>query len=139
MVKKTVDFVGTVSQATMRPQDILSSCLEVLAEYWPEKYEEIDSQVPWDDNNFWYSEEADWLLKDVWDAMNEIAPGFCFFGSHPGDGADYGFWLHENVACFLHDVEEFLAKRLSFSEFKRSFRRFKREVDISAKDLKRLR
>jgi hypothetical protein len=39
------------------------------------------------------SDERTYILNEViWDIMNELAPNGCDFGSHPGDGCDYGFW-----------------------------------------------
>jgi hypothetical protein len=36
------------------------------------------------------------LINDLCDALNGYAPDYCYFGAHPGDGADFGFWLCED-------------------------------------------
>ena len=99
---KTADFTGTVSHATMRPQDLFPSFLGVLHEFDPEEAQKIQDDIPpaafEDDNHeWWMSEDCSWLLnEELFDAMNVIAPEGYYFGAHPGDGSDYGFWEVED-------------------------------------------
>lgn len=55
--------------------------------------------------DFWDCETAGDLLtwlwcEDIFDRLNELAPNWCYFGSHEGDGADFGFWVSWD---HLHD------------------------------------
>lgn len=94
---KKVDFTGTVSHGTMRPQDLIPSFLEVLEEFehpkapaFREEWEKIEKEEDW------WGESCGYLLnEDMFDAMNELAPEGYYFGSHPGDGSDYGYWEEE--------------------------------------------
>ena len=42
-------------------------------------------------------QHADWLMDDLFDALEECAPKGHYFGSHPGDGSDLGFWPTSGV------------------------------------------
>ena len=33
-----------------------------------------------------------WLITDLSDKLDELAPEGYYFGAHPGDGADFGYW-----------------------------------------------
>ena len=114
---RTVDVIGTVSQATMREQDVLPAIMDVLGEYHPAAFNRIQYDIAFGDDSrftqvqasiiyswlcsndcslFWDSEEAFYILnEDCWDAMQEIAPEGFYFGAHAGDGCDYGFWAIE--------------------------------------------
>ena len=42
-------------------------------------------------------EQAGYILDELFDALNGYCPPFVFFGSHPGDGADFGYWPDVDV------------------------------------------
>ena len=95
----------SLSHATMRPQDLIPVFMEKLYELninrWMdlvcENHDLCLALAAFDDKNPWFeSEEAVRLLnEDICDALDECAPDGYHFGSHPGDGSDYGFWPNE--------------------------------------------
>jgi hypothetical protein len=108
---KNTAQIGTVSHGTMRPQDLIPCFLEELGarqvnlSKFALKFRELQSEADaflhklhvWgvilDDNDPWWdSEESAQMLEALFDALGELAPPYCYFGSHPGDGCDYGFW-----------------------------------------------
>ena len=89
--------IGSISHGTMRPEDIIPEFIYTLKQLDIEKkYTEliIEAEAITDFD----SEEADEILnEDLFNALNEMAPPYFYFGSHPGDGSDYGFWLSEDL------------------------------------------
>lgn len=53
-------------------------------------------------------ELVDYLFEELVTALDSIAPKGCFFGTHPGDGSDFGFWEYGDDA--LDDDAETLAE-----------------------------
>lgn len=123
-MKRTYVF-GTISHGTMRDTDLLesfsnaleylstSNCGKVLYIYEYQKYKDIikkarkyrDFLIEYE-NMLWKDhhkkiresifETVSYIInEDLFDALNEFAPPYFYFGSHPGDGANYGFWLSE--------------------------------------------
>ena len=41
-------------------------------------------------------DEDSFIFDEICDQLNEMAPDNIEFGSHPGDGANYGFWEIDN-------------------------------------------
>jgi hypothetical protein len=105
--------MGSVSSGTMRPEDLIptfASELESLAKRPGivsgkrrrdhlklvreiDKHSHATNSTLHDD--YLASEDSDWDLDALVDALGEYAGPYFYFGSHPGDGADYGFWLSE--------------------------------------------
>jgi hypothetical protein len=94
-------YVGSLSSATMRAEDLIpefSNFLDSVPQNWPYAEPQESANALEVDSDGYYTdvESADYILEDLFNALNEIAPEDCYFGSHPGDGADYGFWPSED-------------------------------------------
>lgn len=93
---------GTLIHGTHRPQDLIPAFLGAVRRYAPTEYTALVSApfapVPahvddeGDDSPWWDSEEATYLLAELTDILEGVAPEGYYFGAHEGDGADFGFW-----------------------------------------------
>lgn len=89
-----------VSHGTHRTQDLIPAFMEVLEQIDNVRFGAIlaagDGVPEFAVNNpqhdFWDSEEAQLLLDELFELLNEYAPEGCFFGAHEGDGSSFGFW-----------------------------------------------
>jgi hypothetical protein len=101
-----VTNIGSVSSGTMRPEDLIPTLLSELKRQKPlarchrKLVREINGRMIAAD--YLELEDADWDLEALFDALNEYAPAYFYFGAHPGDGSDYGWWLSE---CFAEDFD----------------------------------
>ena len=99
--------IGSVSSGTMRAEDLIPTFISVLEgqpELIPEHKqlcEEIKQRMG--EEGYFESDGCSYdLNEDLFDALQHYAPQYFYFGAHPGDGADYGFWLLED---FLTEFE----------------------------------
>lgn len=89
------DLDASVSHGTMRPQDLIPRFTEVIRD--ASEYIQMMNIVPAhaagnDTAEWWYSDEANFHLADLIDVLDSYAPDGYYFGTHPGDGSDYGYW-----------------------------------------------
>jgi len=102
--------IGTVSHATMRPEDLIFSFLPVLLKYAPSLHEEscfqlcqikaehVDMGGIAGDMQDWFDQINDYLNESLWEDMDRIAPPYTTFQASEGDGADFGYWpCHEGI------------------------------------------
>ncbi|UVR34332.1 hypothetical protein NXY10_02670 [Bacteroides fragilis] len=44
------------------------------------------------DAEWWNSDDAAGLLESLFDTLDSCSSEDYYFGAHPGNGSDYGFW-----------------------------------------------
>jgi len=87
--------VGTISSATLRPEDLIpafASELEYIVGDDPEYAPLLREASALQDSEDWEDEGASLVLEELFDALDSLAPAGVYFGSTEGDGADFGFW-----------------------------------------------
>lgn len=97
------DAIATVSAGTVLPSDLIPAFTDALARRDPTRADELrDAYLavyalgdgPWDlDRDMWA--QVSMLMKDLFDALNEVAGEGRYFGSAEGNRALYGFWASE--------------------------------------------
>lgn len=96
---------GSVSHATMREEDLIPTFVAVLTDLGCENdnltaIKALIESPDFKPEDYYGTTEASWDLNEsLFDLLNEHAPRHHYFGSHPGDGADYGFWISEELEC----------------------------------------
>jgi hypothetical protein len=105
--------MGSVISGTMRPEDLLPAFIDTVRGQRPLNREhskdvtEIQRRI---DRHYRKPEKSDYFIFDsadddierLFDILTEYCPQGFYFGAHPGDGADYGFWLSET---FIEDFD----------------------------------
>lgn len=91
--------IGSISHATMRPEDLIPRFLSELEHMTGRSREHYNLcrgiNARMGSGNYYSSEDPIYDLESLFDALNAYSPKGFYFGSHPGDGSDYGYWLSE--------------------------------------------
>ena len=99
---------GTVVRGTLRREDIFPAVIRCLFELDREQCREFEKANPdllqalcdkecGIPTDWWDSEEASFVMEELSDLLNGYAPEGHYFGAHPGDGSDFGFWPCETT------------------------------------------
>ena len=118
-------FPWIVSSSTLKTEHLLVSfwnALESLSssasfpfELSPSLLSTLERLVGEDSKEEDYKEEeAAEALLSLFDLLQEASPPGFYFGSHPGDGALFGFWLSDDWESALEDCSDFLEEDPSF-------------------------
>lgn len=93
--------LGTISEGTMVTEDVgdalvwelsqlrLSREHRKLVREWDKERERLDKRA---DAEQWPDVTLEDLLDELWDAVDDYAPPYCYVGALEGDGACYGVW-----------------------------------------------
>ena len=109
--------LGTVSHATMRAEDLIPCFANELIDM--AKNRMMGNVTPEDRREhikearailaraeqpgYYTGDDCSYDLNEyLFDVLGEYAGPYFYFGSHPGDGSDYGFWLSDD---FQHDFD----------------------------------
>jgi len=90
--------LGTVIHGTLRTEHLILAFLEELEAIDRDRADSFWERIPAEafedlENEWWSSEEAYWMVEELFDVLNEFAPPYCYFGALEGDGSDFGFWI----------------------------------------------
>jgi len=107
---KRTATIGTIISGTMQPRDVIPALADELSmlilENGIRNASDAHKSLVCDANAItdYDSEDAGYVLEELFDALNELAPSYCYFGAHEGDGSAYGFWPdYESVQMAIHD------------------------------------
>jgi len=92
--------LGTCIEGTFRPQDLLPAFVNLIDFVAPAVSAQImvnGGAIPAyagedDDHPWWESEDCQFCIEEMFDTLNDYAPEGYYFGAHPGNGSDFGFW-----------------------------------------------
>lgn len=96
-----VKELGSVSSGTLRNEDLIPAFLEKLKEITGgcPRVEEIEARMEEQGDEYFECDDAFEDLEDLINDLGNYAPPYTFFGTHEGDGADFGFWIaHDSIA-----------------------------------------
>ena len=79
--------LGSISTGTLRTEDLLEAFHSTIAASGTSPALAEDGYI---DGGEPYS--AGELLEVYTEQLESLCPPFVYFGTHPGDGADFGFW-----------------------------------------------
>ncbi len=94
MIKHKITL-GSVSHGTLRLEDLIPALKAEFA-YYAGKAALRRLGLGRPSAAYYSSETASEDLDILMDALNSIAPPHVYFGAHPGDGSDFGFWFDDD-------------------------------------------
>ena len=110
---------GTIISGTMQSRDLLPAFIVKFESLSGEAFAEQETV-----DALLLCEQEDWLndagqatlseiTNNLVDSLDAFAPDYGYFGAHPGDGADFGFWLHEDWQQMATDDDVLLIEDLA--------------------------
>lgn len=89
-------YIGSVSHGTLRPEDLIPAFLDVYEELDVFAADRFKADMETDLQGVEEEDKADMeseIVNELFDRLDAFSPPYFYFGAHPGDGADFGFWF----------------------------------------------
>lgn len=121
--------LGSIRTGTLLAEDLIPAFADELRRLAPRRYAKLLRKA-----DEWHADaETDdaqevegEILSELQDALDSLAPPFCYFGSLEGDGADFGFWFSSDAfETARHDGEVLV--RMSEESIRQAGRRARRD------------
>ena len=112
--------LGSISTGTLRLKDLIPVFIDTIHRLTtPDmptvSIDWIGADARLFDDDFFTSDDADQTMVELVEILNELCPPFVYFGAHPGDGSDFGFWPDmealEEALRFAHNHGDVTAVR----------------------------
>lgn len=87
--------LGTISEATLRPEDLIPKYVDALSNVRLTRQERSMVRAFNVDRAKFNDDEYDLALTDLSTMLDNYVPPFTRFGSHKGDGACIGVWVDD--------------------------------------------
>lgn len=128
--------IGSVSHGTLRAEDLIPTFLDTLgtlggesavsaacrdavfpshmesecrvgADGYYHGYTWSDAESP-ETRAYLESDDAADDIRQLVDALNALAPDYTYFGTHEGDGSDYGYWpCWDSIRAGIVDIRDY--------------------------------
>lgn len=98
--------IGSISEGTTRMEDLIPAFTEELERLDKEEneYKELITEA----NNLkdYETEQAEFVLNDLFVALDDYALPYTYFGTARGDAASYGYWIDwDSIENDVYDKE----------------------------------
>lgn len=104
---------GTIIAGTHRPEDIIPAFADALRALAvipddPPLLDLLARADAWTEDS-----DDDHLVAALFSALEQFSPPYGYFGAHPGDGADFGFWPDEDAIERMRDDDVLIVADLA--------------------------
>lgn len=90
----------SLSESTMRPEDLIPCFISALRIIESDNKGIMESMQQMENDTqkdgYFESEDCQFDLNYLFDLLDACSPDGFYFGAHPGNGSDYGFWKSED-------------------------------------------
>jgi hypothetical protein len=96
MMAQNKNQLGSVISGTLDQEDLLDAFASELRRLVPDHplvKQAYALTAEWGEGTPEEAQQLYDLVYELEDALSELCPPFLYFGPHPGDGSNFGFWL----------------------------------------------